>query len=125
MFDMAQRIRDMASFAGLDGCALVESETGMVWHYGGSIPGMERLGEAAIEFWRVQMRLSTELSVVGAPRFAAYSFVNRTVMLYPCSNEEDLILICVAARRGLDWAAWGLQVQNFKRDLAVFRQGGV
>lgn len=121
MFDMAQRIQEMARSSGIDGCALVERDTGMVWHYGGSMPEMERIGETAIEFWRVQTRLSSQLSVVGALRFAAYSFANRTVMLYPSSNDEDLILICVAARQGVDWTQWGLEVQRFRRDLAAFR----
>ena len=58
-------LQDLAEFPGIDGCALVETATGMAWHVAGRYPELERIGEAAIEFWRVQDRLTAHLNTLG------------------------------------------------------------
>lgn len=112
------RLQELAEFPGIDGCALVETATGMAWHVAGRYPELERIGEAAIEFWRVQDRLSAHLSTLGTLRSAAYSFSNRVVALFPCSDKAGLVLVCVAAKGDVGWQAWSVKVEALRRVLA-------
>ena len=111
-------LQALADFPGIDGCALVESATGMAWHVAGNYPELERIGEAAIEFWRVQNRLSAHLMTLGTLKSAAYSFSNRVVALFPCSDQAGLVLVCVAAKGDVGWQAWGVKVDALRRVLA-------
>ena len=111
-------LQELADFPGIDGCALVETATGMVWHVAGRYPELERIGEAAIEFWRIQDRLTAHLSTLGTLKSAAYSFSNRVVALFPCSQEAGLVLVCVAAKGDIAWQAWGVKVEALRRVLA-------
>lgn len=111
-------LQALADFPGIDGCALVESATGMAWHVAGNYPELERIGEAAIEFWRVQNRLSTHLMTLGTLKSAAYSFSNRVVALFPCSDQAGLVLVCVAAKGDVGWQAWSVKVQALRQVLA-------
>ena len=111
-------LQALADFPGIDGCALVESATGMAWHVAGNYPELERIGEAAIEFWRVQDRLSAHLTTLGALKSAAYSFSNRVVALFPCSDQAGLVLVCVAAKGNVGWQAWSVKVEALRLVLA-------
>ena len=110
-------LQALADFPGIDGCALVEAATGMVWHVAGNYPELERIGEAAIEFWRVQDRLTAHLSTLGTLRSAAYSFSNRVVALFPCSDEAGLVLVCVATKGDVAWQTWSVKVEALRRVL--------
>ncbi len=112
------RLQKLAAFPAIDGCALVEVATGMAWHVAGNYPQLERVGEAAIEFWRVHTRLTEHLNALGALNSAAYSFANRVVALFPCSSDPALVLVCVAAKGPVDWATWGAEVQALRHELA-------
>lgn len=112
------RLQKLAAFPAIDGCALVEVSTGMAWHVAGNHPELERVGEAAIEFWRVQTRLSEHLAVLGPLKSAAYSFANRVVALFPCSDDPALVLVCVAAKGPVAWADWGVEVEALRGELA-------
>ncbi len=111
------QLQILASYPGIDGCALVESATGMAWHFAGS-PEIERIGEAAIEFWRIKDRLGAQLTTLGTLQSAAYSFSNRVVALFPCSDDPGLVLVCIAAKGSISWGPWGLQVEALRRLLA-------
>ena len=111
-------LQELAEFPGIEGCALVEAATGMAWHLAGRYPELERIGEAAIEFWRVQERLTTQLSTLGALKSAAYSFSNRVVALFPCNDKAGLVLVCVAAKGDVGWQAWSVKVEALRRVLA-------
>jgi hypothetical protein len=108
-------LQTLASYPGIDGCALVESATGMAWHFAGSSPEIERISEAAIEFWRIKDRLAAQLTTLGALQSAAYSFSNRVVALFPCSEDPGLVLVCIAAKGEIAWGPWGLQVEVMRR----------
>ena len=111
------RLQKLADFPAIDGCALVEVDTGMAWHVAGNYPDLERVGEAAIEFWRIQNRLSEHLSALGALKSAAYSFANRVVALFPCLENPALVLVCVAAKGPVAWAEWGVEVKALQLEL--------
>ena len=106
------RLQKLAAFPAIDGCAVVEVDTGMAWHVAGKYPELERVGEAAIEFWRIQNRLTEHLGALGPLKSAAYSFANRVVALFPC-----LVLVCVAAKGPVAWADWGIEVKALQREL--------
>ena len=112
------QLQTLASFPGIDGCALVETATGMAWHFAGASLEIEQIGEAAIEFWRIKDRLAMQLTTLGNLQSAAYSFSNRVVALFPCGEDPGLVLVCVAAKGDMAWAAWGVQVEELRRLLA-------
>lgn len=114
-------LQKLASYPGIDGCALVEVATGMAWHFAGTSPEIERIGEAAIEFWRIKDRLATQLTTLGNLQSAAYSFSNRVVALFPCCDDPGLVLVCVAAKGEMAWGPWGVHVEELRRALAQSR----
>lgn len=111
----ADLVNQLAEFDGVDGCALVEVDTGMAWHYAGSLPDIESISEAAAEFWRVQTRVSHRLLILGDLHSVAYSFSKRTVALFPCSKEPALVLVCVAAKLDVNWKAWSAKVLELRQ----------
>ena len=115
------RLQKLADFPAIDGCALVEVATGMAWHVAGNYPELERVGEAAIEFWRIHTRLSEHLGALGSLKSAAYSFESRVVALFPCSDDPALVLVCVAAKGPVAWADWGVEVEALRRELVTAR----
>jgi hypothetical protein len=116
--DVDPLIQELAAFPGMQGCALVDAETGMVWYHSRNFQGIEQIAESAIEFWRIQMRLAGIFSAFGPLQSTAYSFANRVVALFPCCDKPALVLVCVAAKNGVAWAEWGKQVLELKKLLA-------
>ncbi len=114
---IAAHLEKLARFPGVQGCALVEAESGMVWHHAGQLPDIEHIGEAAVEFWRVHQRLSVQLVSLGGLKSAAYSFADHVVALFPCGDAPARVLICVAAKSGVAWADWGMQVLALRKAL--------
>ena len=53
-------LQSMAAMPGLEGCALVEIEAGMVWHHAGQIEGVQTFAEAASDYWRLYNRLADQ-----------------------------------------------------------------
>ena len=111
------QLQALADFPSVDGCALVEIATGMVWHAAGNYPELERIGEAAIEFWRIQDRLKANLHSLGSLKSAAYSFSNRVVALFPCGDASGLVLVCVAVKGDVGWQAWSVKVDALRQVL--------
>ncbi|SFC05465.1 hypothetical protein SAMN05216344_10818 [Polaromonas sp. OV174] len=114
-------IYQLAAFPGVEGCALVDADTGMAWHHAGSMPDMEQIGEASIEFWRVHKRLSSHFRDFGNFNSSAHSFANRVIALFPCSREPALVLVCVATKGNIDWVRWGEKLAGLKHALALPR----
>lgn len=110
-------VHDLAQFPGVVGCALVETDSGMVWYHAGTVPDVDRIAEASIEFWRTPIRLSSSFSSMGSLQSTAYSFSKRVVSLFPCSDQPPLVLICIAQKGKVMWSEWGLEVQALKKAL--------
>ncbi len=108
-------ILQLSRSPGVAGCALVDADTGMVWHHAGSMPDIEQIGEAAIEFWRVHKRLASNFRDFGTLNSSAHSFDNRVIALFPCCREPALVLICVATKTAIDW-------HKFRENLALLKQ---
>jgi hypothetical protein len=120
MQTIADILHGLAAFKGMQGCALVEADTGMVWHYAGKMNDMERVGEAAVEFWRTQNKVATQLGMMGALKFASYNYPQRVINLIPCDEERGLILVCVAASPGTAWGEWIKEVAQLRQALKIY-----
>lgn len=103
---LVQKLADLSSMPAVQGCALVEVETGMVWQSAGRWQHVEMLGEAAIESWRVQQRQQAHFEHLGALRSSITYFTKGSVALLPCPGTVPLVLVCVADRTGMDWSQW-------------------
>lgn len=114
---MQALMEQLASYPGVHGCALVDADNGMVWFHAGVLPDMERIGEASVEFWRMQGRLAPYFSALGPLQSVAYSFHGHMVTLLPCSARLPLVLVCVARKPGMDWQGWGLHVNELRAAL--------
>lgn len=111
-------LEQLANFPGVHGCALVDADTGMNWHHAGALADIELIGEAAVEFWRVQRRLPACLQNFGPLRSSAHSFDNRVIAIFPCSQSPELVLVCVAVKQTMDWAKWSENLLLLKKVLA-------
>ncbi len=118
-------IGELGQFPGMDGCALVDAETGMPWYHAGSVEGVDRIAEAAIEFWRVQIRLSQHFEGMGPLQSAAYSFSRRVVALFPCSELPPLVLVCIARKSDVSWADWGQRAMQLRQLLKPLAHAAV
>ena len=125
MSDIAAIVERLAAFKDIDGCALVDSHTGMVWHFAGQLPQIESIAEAAVEFWRIQGRLSSRLATLGPLQSLACSFSNRVVALFPCCEEPSLILVCIAAKGPVAWGTFGAGAAQLRQTLANQLAAGV
>lgn len=110
-------VQELAEFAGIDGCALVDIDSGMVIYHAGIFPGVERIAEAAIEFWRIQTRLSSHFETLGSLNSAAYTFANRAITLFPCSVRPPLVLVSITRKKGVSWRDWGVLLTQLRQDL--------
>ncbi len=110
-------VEHLADYPSVQGCALVDAETGMVWYHAGALADIEQIGEAAIEFWRLQNRLSAQLGNMGALQSTAHSFEHCVVALFPCHDKPVLVLVCVASKQGMAWAPWSERIVDLRRAL--------
>ncbi len=99
-------LEKLSSFPNVLGCALVEADTGMVWHHAGQLADMESIGEAAIEFWRTQNKVASQLGILGELKFASYNYAQSILGLIPCDPNRKLVLVCLAQRPGMVWPEW-------------------
>jgi hypothetical protein len=112
-------INNIAAIAGVRGCALVETASGMVWHTAGQLPDLERLGETASEYWRLHDRLARNLQALGAPVVGLFAFTHGMLALEPCSNALGVLLVAVVDQGTMDWAQWQQRCIELKAHLAA------
>jgi hypothetical protein len=114
---VAGDLRHLAGIESVQGCALVELESGMVWLSSGTIPGLEHIAENAVEFWRLYLRLARPLDQLGSLRMTTLLFEQSFLTLTAFSAfSPPLLLVCVS-QRNVDWARWGQGVDKLKRVL--------
>jgi hypothetical protein len=122
MKHIAVALDQLASHAGILGCALVESDTGMVWHHAGTLSDMELVAEAAVEFWRTQRRVAIPLEAMGELKFASFKYAHQTIALVPCDEARGLILICAAQSQGVDWSDWIRHLPHLRQTVQTYVQ---
>lgn len=106
MKKIADSLEALCHFEGITGCALVEVETGMVWLHASKSFDMEKVGEAAVEFWRTQRRVAVQLEAMGELKFVHFKYAQKTIALASCDEEHGLILVCVAENQSVLWREW-------------------
>lgn len=116
--ELTSLLDQLANYPAVQGCALVEIETGMVWKHAGHLPQVESFAEAAVEVWRVQMRNQQQLAHLGAQRSSICYFANGSMALLPCPGQVPLLLVCIAERTGMNWAGWMSQIKPLFDQLA-------
>jgi hypothetical protein len=113
----ATHVQAIACLPGMDACVLADVDSGMVVHQSGSLPHMERIGEASVEFWRVQQRLGEHFEHLGPLGSTAYSFREHVIALFPTHSQPPMVLICVARKDAIDWASCRELIARLKRQL--------
>jgi hypothetical protein len=107
-----QRLKKIMTTPGLEACALVESESGIVIAQEGSLPEMSRIAEAAVEFWRLHWRLNEYLnSDFGSMKQQACFFEHRVLALMPWSQGSEWLLVFVGLPGQVDWVALKANMQ--------------
>ena len=104
-----QRLRDalddMATLPGLEGCALVEIDAGMVWHHAGRIEGVQNFAEAASDYWRLYRRLAGQFVDLGELRASVLMHSRGRLTLLPCGTGMLLVTL-TRQESSVDWAIW-------------------
>lgn len=107
----------MAETAGVSGCALVDADTGMVWHAAGRVASLVPFAEAAVDFWRLRTRLEPTLDPMGEVQAIVVVHSRQRLSIVGCG--PDLLLVAVSGRDArIDWLAWQQRVTEI-RDLAA------
>jgi len=103
----------MAALPGVEGCALVEIEAGMVWHTAGHRGDMQTLSEAASDYWRLYTRLDRHFTELGDMRASAFMHAKGSITLLPC-GKGMLLVALTDGKSTVDWSQW----QRKAKDLA-------
>ena len=107
-------LQSMAAMPGLEGCALVEIEAGMVWHHAGQIEGVQTFAEAASDYWRLYTRLSDQFKDLGDLRASVMMHTHGRITLLPCG--KGMLLVTLTRQKSeIDWALW----QEKTKELAL------
>ncbi len=110
---LREALQSMAALPGLDGCALVEIDAGMVWHHAGQIDGIQIFAEAASDYWRLYGRLADQFEDLGELRASVLMHARGRITLLPC-GAGMLLVALTRQSSGLDWGSW----QHKARELA-------
>jgi hypothetical protein len=107
-----EELKALAAHPGVQACALVEGSSGLVWHATGSRPVAQPLWEAAIDYWRLHRRMSTHFEELGALGAAVMYHLNAMLVILPCADEGELLVVCIAQHRSVNWRAWQQRVRE-------------
>ena len=110
---LRNKLDAMAQLPGVNGCALVEIDAGMVWHHAGQIEGVQTFAEAASDYWRLYGRLAGQFEDLGELRASVMMHARGRITLLPCGSGMLLVALTRAKSR-LDWTLW----QDKARQLA-------
>lgn len=112
---LRQQLDDMAELPGVEGCALVEVDTGMVWRATGQSEKMQILSEAASDYWRLYKRLNlnAQFAELGEMRASVFMHMHSRITLMPCG--KDILLVALTRENtAVNWHEW----QNRGKQLA-------
>lgn len=102
---------------GVSACALVDSNSGLVWHAVGSEPDGEPLWEAAIDYWRLHSRSNAHFAKLGELGAVLLYHRKAVLAIIPCTAKVELLVVCIASHKGVDWAAWQRNIRGMAERL--------
>ena len=107
-------LNTMAELPGVGGCALVEIEAGMVWHTAGHMSGLQNLGEAASDHWRLYLRLDHHFAEIGDLNALIFIRAMGKITLLPCG--KGMLLMAVASQNSeVDWYQWQTKAKELAK----------
>jgi len=114
----AQRLREaldaIAAMPGMDGCALVEIEAGMVWHSAGHIGDVQQFAEAASDYWRLYWRLSHHFTGLGDLRASVMIHTNGRITMLPCG--KGMLLVALTRQDSpVEWSEWQIRARQLAK----------
>lgn len=109
--ELRQALEAMATLAGVDGCALVEIDAGMVWGHAGQLENTPHLAEAASDYWRLYQRLERQFDDLGELRASVMVHAQGRITLLPCG--PGMVLMALTRQNPeLDWKSWQQKVRE-------------
>ena len=109
---LRNKLDAMAQLPGVNGCALVEIDAGMVWHHAGQIEGVQTFAEAASDYWRLYGRLAGQFQDLGELRASIMMHAHGRLTLLPCGGGMLLVSLTAGQKSGLDWNQWQAHAQE-------------
>jgi len=108
----------MALQPGIEGWALVEAATGLVWHASDPSAHAELVWEAAVDYWRLYERQKAQFTGLGPLGAVAMYHIEGMLVVLPCCTDPDVLLILHGGHRSVDWTA----LQRMARALGALLQ---
>ena len=102
---LSEALQSMAAMDGMEGCALVDAETGMAWQSAGHIEHVALVAEAASDYWRLYQRSRQHFQHLGALRAQVLMHAGGRITIVACGPGTLLVLLTPDQDR-LDWQAW-------------------
>ena len=104
----------MARLPGMDGCALVEIDTGMVWAASGQHAEIHQIAEVSSDYWRLYQRQRQHFADLGDLRAQVMMHRAGRITMLPCS--AGMLLIAISREtEPVDWALWQARVLAMRR----------
>lgn len=117
---LQQELSALVALNGVSACALVDSNSGLVWHAVGSQPEGEPLWEAAIDYWRLHSRSNAHFAVLGELGAVLLYHRKGVLAIIPCTAKVELLVVCIASHKGVDWVAWQRNIRAMAERLKDF-----
>jgi hypothetical protein len=118
----AERLREeleqLALMPGLQGCALVEIDAGMVWHAAGKIPDVQEISEASSDYWRLYQRQKIHFEHLGELRAQVMMHREVRITMLPCGHGMLLIALS-REQEPVDWTKLQNRTQLLKQWVAA------
>jgi hypothetical protein len=112
-----EAVESLASAQGVRACALVDGDSGMIWHAVDGGVSRESVWEAAIDFWRLHRRNQDHFAELGDLGAVLLHHTGGVLAMLPCAAHEDLLLICVAEHGSVKWLEWQRRVRDLAENL--------
>jgi predicted regulator of Ras-like GTPase activity (Roadblock/LC7/MglB family) len=110
---LRQALEEVAEIPGLQGCALVEVDAGMVWHAAGQVADMPKIAEVCSDYWRLYQRHKVYFEQLGELRAQVMMHRKVRITLQPCG--QGMLLIALSREQdAVDWARLQAQTRELK-----------
>lgn len=107
-------LEQMDRLPGLQGCALVEIDTGMVWHAAGDSEDVQKIAEASSDYWRLYQRQRAHFEHLGELQAQVMMHREVRITMLPCG--QGMLLIALSREHDrVNWAELQSQAQGLRQ----------